>query len=332
MIRRRITAAALAVAMISAVALMPLAGCQSLTGNRGQTGVAPQPDESTGGGTTADKSPAPLPGDSIEGRSLSQSEGQSSGQTAASPEATKQMIVRDKTLTMEVDNIRATLAKINTLSTKYKASITQSSISSPDGGGVLPAPEDQRSDSGNRDAGGPLSGTVTIKIPVENFDAYVTAVRKLGDVRSERESTEDVTQQHIDMKARLKNLKAEEAAFQRFFRAAKNVREMLSIEQQLARVRGEIESLQAQIDYVERRSAMATLTLNLSEPGGVVSPSGEDWGFVDAIRQAIRAFVGVVNFLIIMVGALLPILILSAIGFFAVRWLLRLFVFRKREE
>ncbi|RJQ51872.1 MAG: DUF4349 domain-containing protein, partial [Actinobacteria bacterium] len=327
MIHRRITAVGLVLAMVAVVTVAPLAGCQSLSGNRGQSEVAPQPDGSANSGTTADKSPALVPEGSTESRSSSQSE---SGGTGTSPAVTKPMIVRDKTLTMEVDSIRTTLAKINALSAKYKASITQSSISSPGGDGVLPTPEEQRSGSGRQDGNGPLSGTVTIKIPVEDFDAYVTAVRKLGDVRSERESTEDVTQQHIDMKARLKNLKAEEAAFLRFFRAAKNVREMLTIEQQLARVRGEIESLQAQIDYLERRSAMATLTLNLSEPGGVVSPSGEDWGFVDAIRQAIRAFVGVVNFLIITIGALLPILILGAIGFFVVRWLLRLFVFAKR--
>lgn len=327
---RRITAVALSVAMVAVAVLVPLAGCQSLTGSK--SGQVAPPQLTPAPGQQEDRAPAVGSSPGLQADKSTESQSGGGGGTASSTQETKPMVVRDKTLTMEVDGVRKTLAKLNTLSSKYHASITSSSISSSGGGGPQPMQEGQGSSSTTGDETGPLSGTVVIKVPVDKFDSFVTAVRKFGKVQSESESTEDVTQQHIDMKARLKNLKAEEAALQRFFRSANNVREMLTIEQELARVRGEIESLQGQIDYLERRATMATLTLNLSEPGGIVTPSGENWGFVDAIRQAIRAFVGVINFLIIMTGALLPILIIGLIGFWTVRWLLRRFVFKKKSE
>lgn len=318
---RRTHGATLAAAVAAVLTVTALSGCQTFTRERQTTPTQPRTTLWGQAPTGAQKQVTPSP---TEEKAVTDAAG-----TGASPSgktSVQQMIVRDKTLTMEVKSVRTTIAKISTLSTRYSASITSSNISSQDGD-IQPLPQEQR--AGVDDKSGPLTGTITIKVPAAKFDVFLAAARKLGRVQSEAESTEDVTQQHIDMKARLKNLRAEEAAFVRFFRAAKNVSEMLAIERQLSRVRGEIESLQAQVEYLERRAAMATLTLNLSEPGGLVSPPGEDWGFVDAIRNAIRAFVTVVNFLVVMVGALLPIVIVSLIGFWFLRWLLRRFVFKK---
>lgn len=328
MLDRRMAVGILAVVLVLAGVLAPMAGCRSLTTPQpnGQISpIAPQRSDQGPGGSGSTGGEAPQ---TLEQKSAEDAAGTGTGDKR---NTTEQMLVRDKTLTMEVGSVRKALSKINTLASTYGASITNSNISSQ-GGGPVPLPEEQRSDSAPTDDSGPLSGTVTLKVPVTKFDAFATAVRKLGKVQSESESTEDVTQQHIDMQARLKNLRAEETAFVRFFRAAKNVRDMLAIERQLSRVRGEIESLQAQIDYLEKKAAMATLTVQLSEPGGVVTPSGQNWGFVDAITQAIRNFVGVINFLIMMSGALLPLLLLGLVGFWIVRWILRRFLFRRKAS
>ena len=73
------------------------------------------------------------------------------------------------------------------------------------------------------------------------------SAEKLGKVLSESSADDDVTQQHVDLKARLTNAKAEEARLRTFFDQAKSVTDMLAIERELARVRGDIESMTAQL-------------------------------------------------------------------------------------
>ncbi len=316
--RRHLPLVALSLLLL---AVLISGGCQSFGGGGPEPRTLP--------------SPAPAPRDgSVGGWGSSALEGQTKGaaprapsesNTTASSVKTPPMVIRDKTLTMQVQSVRKTLSVLNVMTGKYGASITNTSISSQDGNVIMPEGTQQRRSSDS----GPLSGTITIKIPATRFDAFTSQARKLGKIQAESESTEDVTQQAVDMKARLKNLRAEEAAFIRFFKAATTVQELIKIESQLSRVRGEIESLQAQLDLLETRVAMATLTLQVSEPSDIVSPSGIDWGVGTAFTQAIRNFVGVINFLIQMTGALLPLILLAAAGFWVVRWLLMRFVFKK---
>ncbi len=94
---------------------------------------------------------------------------------------------------------------------------------------------------------------------------------------------------------------------------------MLAIEQELARVRGEIESMQAQITYLENQAALATLTVSLSQPGALVSPAAGGWGFSEAIRDGVRAAAAVVRGLITMLLAFSPVILLGVLLFFAIR-------------
>jgi hypothetical protein len=148
---------------------------------------------------------------------------------------------------------------------------------------------------------------VTVRVPAAAFEAFVDEVSALGTVKYQSEATEDVTQQHVDLAARLENLRAEEKRLREFFDAAKNVNEMLAIEQELSRVRGEIESLDAQVKYLERQAAMATVTIELTEPKPVVRPDGESWGFADAITNGFRGAAGVIKIAITALIATSPL-------------------------
>ena len=125
------------------------------------------------------------------------------------------------------------------------------------------------------------------------------------------------------MSARLANLRAEEARLRTFFDDAKNVSEMLAIEQELSRVRGEIESLDAQVKYLERQAAMATVTIELTEDKPVVRPEGESWGFIEAITTGIRGAANVLTFAITFLIATAPLWIAALAAFFVVRAVIR---------
>jgi hypothetical protein len=135
-----------------------------------------------------------------------------------------------------------------------------------------------------------------------------------------------VTQEHIDLSARLKNLRAQEARLRTFFNEATKVSELLAIENELARVRGEIEAMQAQLDYLDRQVARATLTVTLTEPGPVVRPSSGDWGFLDAITRGVQGAARVLTTLITVLIALAPVIVLALLA-----WLVFRAAKRRRE-
>jgi len=128
------------------------------------------------------------------------------------------------------------------------------------------------------------------------------------------------------------NLQATEGRLREFFAKAKNVTEMLAIEQELTRVRGDIESMQAQISYLERQAAMSTVTIELTGPTPLVQPSGEDWGFATSVRQALRGFIGTINALIVIIGTLAPLLIILVLAYFIIRAAVRKSKARRDEQ
>ena len=171
--------------------------------------------------------------------------------------------------------------------------------------------------------GAPLRGYLTARIPVEEVDAFVETLADLGTIQRQSEDESDVTQEHLDLSARLETLRAQETRLRTFFEQAANVEEMLAIEQELTRVRGEIESLAAQVAFLERQSAMATVTVELAGTPPLVRPVGPDWGFGDALTQGVRGLVNTLNRLIVVVLSALPVIVVASVGALAVRWVLR---------
>jgi hypothetical protein len=108
------------------------------------------------------------------------------------------------------------------------------------------------------------------------------------------------------------------------FTKATKVSDMLAIEQELTRVQGDIESMQAQIAYLERQAAMATVTLELTEPTPLISPAGgTDWGVSKAFTEAVRAFVSTMNDVIVILGPLLALLLFVGVPVWLVIWVFR---------
>lgn len=214
------------------------------------------------------------------------------------------LVIKSKSLNLTVKGVRKSYAEVEKVVLKYKGYIVSSSIYS--GAPDYPRPLGEIPEEKT----GPLSGIIVLKVPANSFEATVSELKKLGNLKSEAETTEEVTEQHIDLSARLKNLRRQEERYLEILNAAKTVEEMLKVEEQLLRIRGEIEAMQAQLDYLEKSAAMATITLNLSEPSGITEPIAK-WGIKDAVIKAIRNFVLVINIIIISIGTVLPFAIIA---------------------
>jgi hypothetical protein len=227
-------------------------------------------------------------------------------------------IIRTVGIRIEVDDVEKAVEDVRREVSKVDGMITTVQVSTDE-----EIPIYRYEATGSLADGAPLRGFLVVRIPPEDVDGFVDAVSGLGRVQRQAEDESDVTQEHIDISARLESLEAQEARLRELFDEAGTIEEMLAVEQELTRVRAEIESLTAQLAYLERQAAMATVTIELASKPAVVSPVGSDWGFVDAITQGIRGLVNTINTVIVVLLSALPLLVLVGIAALGIRWAVR---------
>jgi hypothetical protein len=289
--------------------------------------------ESSGGTQTSLVAPSPgtpqIGSGSSAGQATPDYAGANTPDTAKSGDAAAtvaapadKLVVVTKTLRVETKDVDGALTKIRALAVRDGADITNMQVSTSVDEPVYPTPVDgQASDAEGSSV--PLRAFVTVRVPTAAYTGFIADAAKLGRVLFQSETADDVTQQHVDMQARLGNLKSEQARLRQLFTRANSVKDMLSIERELTRVQGDIESMQAQIDYLERQAAMATVTIELTEPVAIVSPAGIDWGVSSAFTDGVRAFVNTMNGLIVLLGPVLALLVFIGLPVWLIVWLVR---------
>ncbi|MDD5751393.1 MAG: DUF4349 domain-containing protein [Candidatus Peribacteraceae bacterium] len=116
-----------------------------------------------------------------------------------------------------------------------------------------------------QDEGDAPSATVAFRIPAASLDATVTFIRQQGlRVASESIRGEDVTEEYVDITARLKNLEASESQLQSIMRNATKTEDVLNVHRELERVRGEIESLAGRKKYLEESAKLSSVTVSIA--------------------------------------------------------------------
>jgi hypothetical protein len=188
-------------------------------------------------------------------------------------------IVRTATVDLEVGEGRLndTINRATAVVTAAKGIYVGSSTSVPDGG--------------------PASGQVTFRVPVDAFEPVLRDLKDLGTYRGEQSSTEDVTNRYIDLNGQLTAWRAQERVYQRLLGRAKSVADVIAVQNQLQQVQSNIERLQGQVDHLEDQSPFSTIVLQLTEPGagGPAEPTG----------RLARAWATAVNGLGVMAAAVL---------------------------
>lgn len=105
----------------------------------------------------------------------------------------------------------------------------------------------------------------SIRIPSQNADLFIEYLEKTFEVTNKNKSIEDVTDVYVDNDARLKNLRAEEAQVLEILKKANTVDEILKVQSELYRIRGEIEVLESRKKNWDRQVDYSTVKLNISK-------------------------------------------------------------------
>jgi hypothetical protein len=114
--------------------------------------------------------------------------------------------------------------------------------------------------------GSPRSARWTVRIPVERFEKFVRDIAQLGELEKNQRKSEDVTEKYYDIEARIKNKKVEEERLVKLLAdATGKLEEILKVEGELSRVRGEIEQLQGVLRVLQNLTSLTTVTITIQE-------------------------------------------------------------------
>jgi hypothetical protein len=175
--------------------------------------------------------------------------------------AINRMVIRNASLTLVVDNVSASLNRINSIASLYGGYVVNSNIG-----------EDRSS----------LYAYITFRVLSSQFDNTVQALRDLAaDVKSESTSGQDVTEQYTDLASKLRNLEASETQLLSLMEKAGTVKEILEVQQELTSTREQIELLKGQMQYLEQSAALAVFTVTLEQSKLIVEFNAETRNIIE---------------------------------------------------
>ena len=297
---RRVTYLALA-----ATILVALAGC----------GGAPQSQsvENFAAGAPAVEAPAPQRDVMQESAAGDAGSVVVQGETAPDP----RKIIYQAFLSIVVKDPAASLKDVEALANSAGGYVSQSQL--------------------NQYYGDLMRGQIVIRVPAENYQSTLDAIRALGiRVINENSDASDVTAEYTDLEAQLRNLEAAERELQAMLtevRERPNAKpsDILEVYNALTEKRGQIEQVKGRLQYLASQVSLSTITADLVPDEGQKPVVEEGWQPLVTVKNALRTLVsvmqGLVDTAITLLIVVVPILLLLAVPIvliiLLIRWLRR---------
>jgi hypothetical protein len=205
--------------------------------------------------------------------------------------ANERMVVKNGTLSLQVSDLAAAVQRANAVIAGIPGAYVASSSTTyraddPTAGAPKPQPAEGRTLPPGppvspvppvRPTPGPVqTANLSIKVPVDAFSDALQRLRELGTPAQESVSTQEVTEEYVDLDAQVRNLEATEQQYVRLLDRAQRIEEILPIQQRLNDVRSQIERLRGRMTLLQRRADLSTITLTLVLPAkGEAVTAGE---------------------------------------------------------
>jgi len=165
-----------------------------------------------------------------------------------------------------------------------------------------------------------VRGSLVVRVPEPAYARVLEQLSGLGTVEALEEAGRDVSQELVDLEARIRHLEAVEARLLGFLEQANTVAAALAVQSELNRVQLELEQARGRLAYLDDQVAFATISLEVRESQVVAAADGGGpWGIVDAWRAAGTGFVTVVGWIFVAAATIAPVVLLLGIAFLAAR-------------
>ncbi len=223
-------------------------------------------------------------------------------------------VIRNGSMNLIVEDTRQTVREIQSMA---KA-----------GGGIISASNIYEMNEGQ------YAANLTLRVPEQKFDYFMGQLQELGKATESSTSEDDVTMQYLDLETRIKNLQAQEERLREILDMASTVEEVLQVESELSRVRGEIEVMTTKFTYLQDRVSYATINLHIREEyiatQHISGDPFENLGtrMKEALVRSVNFVVTAFTTLLVVLTALLPVLLaLAVIGL-----IIRMIIIRIRRR
>lgn len=290
--RRTAVAAALAL-LLSALAL---AGC-SAARNGGSSGA---PDNAA---PQAAGAPNQAAGEGAAGGKAADSAAGTNGNAGTLTPVQERSLIYTGTITVEVDSVvqRADAATAIAV-----------------GAGGVVAGDNRTIDAGRSQA------TLILRVPADKFESTLDALSRLGTEESRQISADDVTEQLIDLDARIAAQQASVNRVQALLAQAQSISEIMSIESELTRRQADLDSLTQRRAKMAGLVDLATITAVLHGPDATIAPPKEEQtGFLAGLRSGWHGFLASVAGVLTVAGYLLPWVAVIGLPLWLILWLTR---------
>jgi uncharacterized protein DUF4349 len=235
--------------------------------------------------------------------------------------AADRMIVRTVNLELEEQDTEKSVNDISAIAAQYKGYVAQTNLS--------------------RDAKKRLVGTITLRIPADSLDDAMKAMKAASlKVLNERSNANDVTDQYTDLGARLKNLQATEDELRKMMdtirEKSNKAEDVLAVYRELTNIRTQIEQIKGQMNLIDRTTSLATITVQLTPHDEVQILDPETWApnrtAAQALHNLVRALQWLADVAITLVLLILPLLIVLALPFVILVYLVRIIMHRRAKN
>ncbi len=223
-------------------------------------------------------------------------------------------IIKNAAITLEVQDVFSALNQVTLLSSQY-------------GGYVVSSRSWYVQDYPH--------AAYSFAVPVERFEEAIEQVRRLGKVLDETTSGQDVTDQYVDLEARIRNQEATAERIRSFLDQTRTVDEALKVNQQLSQVEEQLEQLKGQRNALGQRAAFSAISVEFSPTipnagarlSGTWSPLGTLAEATDALAAILRVLVDIAIWVVVLS---LPFIVIVGVVFLVGRLGWRLLARRKR--
>jgi hypothetical protein len=268
--------------LVLALTLVPLA-CSSGDGEEGdaaEPGAASEDAASGGGGRDAPPE----------------------GAASASLPAIGERIVKTATIRMSVrkDGLEAAVDRGRAVATGLAGFVVSSS-------------------SRRARANQPEQATLVLRVPSRSYERALAALTDVGRIETLRESSEEVSEEFVDLESRARHLRAVEVQMLELLNRAGTVAAALAVQDRLNAIQLELEQVRGRLRFLENQTSFATISLSIGERGAVPSTRDGGWGIVEAWRDGTKAFVQVAGRAFVVLAGALPLVLLALLGWLGVR-------------